>query len=125
MISGEYGMYVGSTPLTGAHDAFQFIIAGNKTVVTNRYYYDRCIDKWDVLVFNYPEGGYQTEEILNSGSPVGSVALSRRRKAVLPRCGFRKTRRDSSGLAGTRKAVQERTVGYSTGVEPASSTSSG
>lgn len=79
-ISGGYGTYAGSTPLSGAYDAFQFIIAGKKAIVANLYYYDRYITRWDVLVFKYPAGGSDTQEILASDTPVGSVALSRRRK---------------------------------------------
>ncbi|MGC9991157.1 MAG: hypothetical protein ABSD52_02000 [Candidatus Cybelea sp.] len=79
-ISAGYGTFVGSTELAGAYDATQFVIAGTKAIVVNLYYYDRYIARWDVLVFNYPAGGYQTQEILESSVPVYSVALSRRRK---------------------------------------------
>jgi hypothetical protein len=80
LISGVYGTFVGTTVLSGAYDAVQFILSGKKTIVVNLYYYDRYITKWDVLVFNYPAGGSQTQEILDSGTPVGSVALSRGHK---------------------------------------------
>ena len=79
-ISAGYGTFVGSTELSGAYDATQFVIAGTKAIVVNLYYYDRYIARWDVLVFNYPAGGYQTQEILESDVPVYSVALSRPRK---------------------------------------------
>jgi hypothetical protein len=79
-ISAGYGTFVGSTELSGAYDATQFVIAGTKAIVVNLYYYDRYIARWDVLVFNYPAGGYQTQEILDSGVPVYGVALSRGRK---------------------------------------------
>ncbi len=75
-ISGGYGTLVGTTVLSGAYDALQFILAGKKTIVVNLYY-QGYIARWDVLVFNYPAGGSQTLEILDSGIPVGSVALSR------------------------------------------------
>ncbi len=77
-ISGRNGTYAGSTPLTDAYEATQFIIAGSKAIVTNEYYFDRYIVRWDVLVFNYPAGGGETEEIVDASAPVYSVALSRR-----------------------------------------------
>jgi hypothetical protein len=76
-ISGANGTYVGSTALYDAYHAIQFILAGNKAIVNNQYYYDRYIVRWDVLVFNYPEGS-EKQEMLESDVPVGSVALSRR-----------------------------------------------
>ncbi|HLY02902.1 MAG TPA: hypothetical protein VKR56_10485 [Candidatus Cybelea sp.] len=79
-ISEGYGTLAGSTALAGAYDARQFIIAGGKAIVVNEYYYDRYIARWDVLVYDYPAGGYETSEIIESGVPVYSVALSRRRK---------------------------------------------
>lgn len=75
-ISDGYGKTLGSTPLTDAYDVVQFIIAGKKAIVTNLYYYDRYITRWDVLVYDYPAGGHSTQEILESSTPVGSVALS-------------------------------------------------
>lgn len=78
-ISGTSGYFVGLTKLTSAYAIAQFIIAGKQAVVTNLYYYDRYIAKWDALVFDYPAGGNQTAEILNSGSPISSVALSKKR----------------------------------------------
>jgi hypothetical protein len=79
-ISAGYGTFVGSTELSSAYDATQFVIAGSKAIVVNLYYVDRYIARWDVLVFDYSAGGYPTQEILDSGVPVNSVALSRRRK---------------------------------------------
>jgi hypothetical protein len=78
-ISGGYGTLVGTTVLTGAYDARQFILAGKKAIVVNLYYVHQYVAMWDLLVFNYP-GGNETQEILDSGTPVGSVALSRGRK---------------------------------------------
>ncbi len=78
-IGGQYGTYVGSTPLTDAYDAFQFVIAGRKTIVANLYYVDRYIVKWDVLLFDYPSG-VEREEIVNADSQVNGVALSRHRR---------------------------------------------
>jgi hypothetical protein len=51
---------------------------GNKAIVTNEYYDDRCIARSDVLVFNYAAGGNETQEIVNSDGQVRSVALSRK-----------------------------------------------
>ncbi len=76
-ISDGYGTYVSSTPLLGAYEAVQFIIAGRKAIVVNRYYFDRYFTKWDVLVFDYPAGGYETDEIVDASGIVTSVALSR------------------------------------------------
>jgi len=79
-IAGGDGTYVGSTPLTDSYDAMQFVIAGNKAIVVNRYYVDRYVTKWNVLVYRYPQGGYSIEDMVESSTPVGSVALSRLRK---------------------------------------------
>lgn len=77
-VSDGYGTQIGNgTPLTGAYDARQFIIAGKQAIVTNLYYYDVYVTRWDVLVFNYPAGGEETQEIMWSSEPVYSVALSR------------------------------------------------
>ncbi len=78
-MSAGYGTYVGSTTLTGAYEARQFIIAGSKAVVVNQYYVDRYIARWDVLIFNYPAGGPETEDFLEPDTIVGSVALSHRK----------------------------------------------
>jgi hypothetical protein len=75
-IGGRFGTATGSTPLTDAYQARQFIVAGHKAIVVNQYYYDRYIVRWDVLVYNYPAGGSATE-IVESDEPVESVALSR------------------------------------------------
>jgi hypothetical protein len=77
-LEAGYGKFVAWTKLTGAYDAFQFIIAGDKAIVTNEYFIG-YIYEWDVLVFDYP-GGTETREILNSRDVVYSVALSRRRR---------------------------------------------
>lgn len=79
-ISAGYGKFVGSTSLTSAYNAIQFIIAGKKAIVTNQYFYDIYIFRYDVLVFNYPAGGSQTQEIMSSSVGVDSVALSRSAK---------------------------------------------
>ncbi|HLY02896.1 MAG TPA: hypothetical protein VKR56_10455 [Candidatus Cybelea sp.] len=79
-ISGTTGTLVGSTPLTDATDAFQFVFAGNKVIVANQWFYDRYEYEWDVLVYNYPKGGTSTERIAYKigGSGFDSIALSRR-----------------------------------------------
>lgn len=76
----RYGVYAGSTTLTDAYNAFQFILAGKKAIVTNEYYYDRYIARWDVLVFDYPAGGEDTQQIIDSDVQIYSVALSRGHK---------------------------------------------
>jgi hypothetical protein len=76
-MSGGYGRLVGTTALSGAYDAVGFILVGKKTIVVNLYYVDQYVARWNVLVYNYPAGGSQTQQILDSGTPVGSVALSR------------------------------------------------
>jgi hypothetical protein len=76
-ISGTKGTLVGSTPLTDAYDAFQFVIAGKKAIVANLYYYDRYIARFDVLVYNYPQGGNSTQRIMTSDTGLFSIALSR------------------------------------------------
>jgi DNA-binding beta-propeller fold protein YncE len=78
-MSAGYGTYAGSTTLTDAYEARQFIIAGGKAVVVNQYYVDRYIARWDVLVFNYPAGGSETTDFLEPYTIVGSVALSHRK----------------------------------------------
>jgi hypothetical protein len=83
-ISGSSGTFVGSTNLSSAYFLSQFIINGKHTIVANLYYYDRYIAKWDALVFDYPTGGGATAEILNSGEPITSVALSRQRQVTAP-----------------------------------------
>ncbi|HEY2475486.1 MAG TPA: hypothetical protein VGI19_11875 [Candidatus Cybelea sp.] len=79
-IRARHGKLLGTTPLTSAYDAGQFIIIGNKAVVVNEYFYDIYFYRWDLLLFNYPAGGYDTSVIENSGSQTTSVALSKRRK---------------------------------------------
>jgi hypothetical protein len=78
-ISGSTGTLAGSTPLTDATSVSQFIFIGKRLVASNLYFYDRYIYKWEVLVYDYPEGGHSIQTIMKSGSPVSSVALSRRR----------------------------------------------
>ncbi len=80
-ISGTTGTLVGSTPLTDATDAFQFIFAGKRAIVANQFFYDRYFYEWDVLVYNYPQGGNSTERIAYKigGPALDSVALSRHR----------------------------------------------
>lgn len=78
-ISGTNGWYDDATKLAGAYAIAQFIIDGKQAIVTNLYYVDRYVAKWDVLVFSYPAGG-ETQEILSSGEPITSVALSRQRR---------------------------------------------
>lgn len=77
-VGGRRGRSIGSTPLTGAYDARQFIIAGKNAIVVNEYYFDKYIVRWNVLVYNYPAGGGDTEDFLESTTPVQSVAISRR-----------------------------------------------
>ena len=78
-ISAGNGTLVGTIPLPSAYFVSQFVIAGKRAIVANIYYSHIYDERGDVLVFNYPGGGYETEEIANSYSPVTSVALSRRR----------------------------------------------
>jgi len=77
-ISGTTGTLVGSTPLTDATDAFQFVFARNKVIVANVWFYDRYEFETDVLVYNYPRGGNSTQRIAYKigGSELDSVALS-------------------------------------------------
>ena len=79
-ISDGYGTFAGTTKLAGAYDATDFVIAGSKAIVVNLYYYDRYITRWDVLVYKYPAGGDEIQEITESDVPVYSLALSRARK---------------------------------------------
>jgi hypothetical protein len=78
-ISGTTGTLVSATPLSDATNAFQFVFAGKRVVVSNYYFEDRYIYKWNVLIYKYPAGGNSTQEIPTNGFPVSSVALSRRR----------------------------------------------
>jgi hypothetical protein len=75
-VTKRNGAYDGSTQLTNAYDAEQFVIAGDRAIVTNQYYYDKYIVRWDVLAFKYPQGGYATQLIYDSSSQVYSVAFS-------------------------------------------------
>jgi hypothetical protein len=79
-VGDRYGDSIGSTPLTSAYDARQFIIAGKKAVVVNEYYVHTYIVKWNVLIFSYPAGGNDTEDLLESSKPVQSVAISHGRR---------------------------------------------
>jgi hypothetical protein len=78
-IGGTNGTLVGSTPLTDATDAFQFVFAGKKVIAANQFFYDRYEYEWDVLVYDYPKGGVSIEQIGYEigGSALDSVALSR------------------------------------------------
>jgi hypothetical protein len=75
-ISGTTGTLVGSTPLTDATNAFQFVFAGKRVIVANYYFVDRYIYRWDVLIYRYPAGGNSTGQISSNDLPVLSVALS-------------------------------------------------
>lgn len=77
-IAAGYGTYAGSTSLNDAYDALQFVIADGHAIVTNEHFRQYAFE-WDVLVFDYPQGGYETEDIENSSTGISSVALSRRR----------------------------------------------
>jgi len=76
-VNGSSATEVGATPLTDAYWLTQFIIAGKKAIVVNIHFEDRYIYRWDVLVFDYPAGGSETLDVIDSGSTIGSVALSR------------------------------------------------
>jgi len=79
-VRSGYATYVGSTPLSDAYDAFQFVIAGKKAIVVNTYYVYFYVERWNVLVYDYPAGGDSTLNMLDTGTPVGGIALSRRPK---------------------------------------------
>lgn len=74
-ISGGNGFFVSSTALTGAYDGFQFIFAGKNLILSNTYY-DGYLERWDVLVFAFPEGAEKTE-LGPFDDYEASVALSR------------------------------------------------
>jgi hypothetical protein len=76
-ISGGYATLVSSTPLSDAYDAFDFVIAGKKAIVANIYYVYFYVERFDVLVYNYPSGGDSTLNMLDTGTTIGSIALSR------------------------------------------------
>ena len=75
-IAGGYATYVSSTPLSDAYDAFDFVIAGKKAIVANTYYVYFYVERWTVLVYDYPAGGDSTLDMLDTGTSVGSLALS-------------------------------------------------
>lgn len=79
-INGTSGTRVGSTPLSDATWLEQFVLAGKHVVAVNIFFHDRYEYEWDVLVYNYPQGGYSTEEIAYAigGGDISSVALSRK-----------------------------------------------
>jgi hypothetical protein len=76
-IDGSGGTRVGSTELSSAYWATQFIVDGKKAIVVNIHFEDRYIYRWNVFVFDYPGGGADTLDVLESGSTIASVALSR------------------------------------------------
>lgn len=76
-IGNGYGTYVGSTPLSDAYDANDFVIVGKKAIVVNTYYVYFYVERWNVLVYDFPAGGDSTLNMLDTGTPVGGIALSR------------------------------------------------
>jgi hypothetical protein len=76
-VAAGYATFAGATPLSDAYDAFDFVIAGKKAIVANIYYVYFYVTRWDVLVYGYPAGGDSTLNMLDTGTPVGSIALSR------------------------------------------------
>lgn len=76
-VNGGYATEVGSTALADAYDAVGFIIAGSKAIVINEYYVNRYVARWNVLLYRYPAGGDNVGDLLESSTPLGSVALSK------------------------------------------------
>src|SRR5579862_1931128 len=84
LINGTSGTLVGSTPLTDASWLEQFVLAGKHVVAANIFFHDRYEYEYDVLVYNYPQGGYSTEAIGYEigGGAISSVAFSRTKHSV-------------------------------------------
>lgn len=84
LINGTSGTRVGSTPLTDATWLEQFILAGKRIIAVNIFFHDRYEYEYDVLVYNYPQGGYSTSRIGYDigGGDISSVALSRIKHSV-------------------------------------------
>lgn len=80
-ITGTSGTQVGSTALSDATTAFQFVLDGKHVIVANQFFYDRYFYEWDVLVYDYPQGGNSSGRIAYDigGPPITSIALSRHR----------------------------------------------
>jgi hypothetical protein len=79
-IANGSGTLVGSTKLTDAYDAQNFILVGGQAIVVNLYYYDIYIARWNVLLYDYPGGGNSLHQIVADADPITSVALSRHRR---------------------------------------------
>lgn len=77
-IADGYATYINATPLLDAYDASSFVIAGKKAIVVNSYYVYFYVERWNVLVYDYPRGGDSTLDMLDTGTPVGGIALSRK-----------------------------------------------
>jgi hypothetical protein len=77
-LKGTKGTLVGSTPLSAATLAFQFILVGNKALVANTWFYDRYEFETDILLFDYPKGGGSVGRIAYriGGDELISVAYS-------------------------------------------------
>lgn len=80
-INGTSGTRVGSTPLTDATWLEQFVLAGKHLIAVNIFFHDRYEYEWDVLLYDYPWGGYPTGEIAYNigGGAISSIALSRKK----------------------------------------------
>jgi hypothetical protein len=73
------GTFVDKIRLTDSYAEQNFLLVGKQAIVANVYYYSIYIPKFDVLVYDYPEGGYSTNEIMASSAQITSLALSRGR----------------------------------------------
>jgi hypothetical protein len=84
LIDGTSGTRVGSTPLSDATSLEQFALAGKRVVAVNIFFHDRYEYEYDVLLYNYPQGGNSIERIGYDigGGDISSVALSRKRRGV-------------------------------------------
>jgi hypothetical protein len=82
-VNGSSATQVGTTLLSDAYWLTQFIVAGKKAIVVNIHFQYRYIYRWDVLVFDYPAGGSETLDVIDSASTIGSVALSRLKSVAL------------------------------------------
>ncbi len=65
-INGKKGTKVGSTPLSGATEVFQFWIDGSKLIGPNAY-------GADVGIWHYPAGGAAIRTIGGLYAPLGAV----------------------------------------------------
>ncbi|MGB8907377.1 MAG: hypothetical protein WCC84_01375 [Candidatus Cybelea sp.] len=84
LIAGTSGTRVGSTPLSDATWLEQFVLAGKRVVAVNIFFHDRYEYEYDVLLYNYPQGGNSTGKIGYDigGGDISSVALSRKKRSV-------------------------------------------